>query len=542
MAACSDSDEEFIISRTSKLRDELVTLRIDGDFTDFTLKAGEKSVACHRVIIAANSPYLKAMLKSKMKETDEKEVCLDISQNALHIILNYMYSGEMRIAREMLQEVIEAADYLQMEELKEKCAEKAYTIIKPNNVISWFKFSDKMNLDELISRCSQIMISDIKEILSGPEFLELSISELNHYFSEAERNKVDPDVLLGAGLDWVSADSQTRHDVIEDLLKSVSLEKCSLQCVKEEAEKHAVSLRSNPSGYKLMLDAVIYIAQHRPIRKKRSPRIILIGGVESYALHSVPNDQCWLLDYPPCLLMSFKIPQSHLLHFISFCRTAEGFAMTSGYERNDAVMYSIKNSKWNQLTKPLVRRTGHASAFVKRALFLFGGRINGITSSSVHYLDESGAWHVAPDLPEKVFSPGVVCTDDDDVFLMDIYTTNKLFKMDVETKLWVNKATLPGCNCQGARIICVNERLYVAGGKNRILAWYGLYTDTWSHGVQPQFEHSFGAVVYQYNTILVIGGVDEKKVESYDLDTGVWSVCDWEMPKCIGDLHGLMIN
>ena len=91
-------------------------------------------------------------------------------------------------------------------------------------------------------------------------------------------------------------------------------------------------------------------------------------------------------------------------------------------------------------------------------------------------------------------------------------------------------------------MICVKDRLFVAGGEKNILAIYATSTDSWSHGVKLQLKHYFGAVLHQNNTIMVVGGEDQKKVESYDLDTGLWSVCDWEIPKPLIHLHGLMIN
>ena len=203
----SEDCEDVFILRTpafsSRLGDELVTLHIlDGDFTDFILKAGDKAVECHRVIIAANSPHLKTMLKSNMKETKEYQACLDnISPNALDVVMKYMYTGETRIPKDLLRDVVEAADFLQMDELKQICVEKASMIVQPNNVISWFKLSDKMNLPELLAKCSEIMTSQLEEIKSGQEFLEMSISELSNYFTEAKKNEVDPDALLGAGLD-----------------------------------------------------------------------------------------------------------------------------------------------------------------------------------------------------------------------------------------------------------------------------------------------------------------------------------------------------
>ena len=143
MASCGD-DDDVVIKRTTAfsetLIDELLASLHDETFTDFKLKTGDKVMQCHRLVIAAISPVLKAMLKSQMREATEKQIKLDnISPRVLNILLNYMYCGEARIPKETLKEVVEAADFLQLDELKQMCVDQAPPIIQPDNVLGWFK-------------------------------------------------------------------------------------------------------------------------------------------------------------------------------------------------------------------------------------------------------------------------------------------------------------------------------------------------------------------------------------------------------------------
>ena len=180
MASCSDdNDGNIIISRTeafsSKLGEELMMMQDEDDFTDFSLRTGDRVVECHRVIIAAVSPVLKAMLKSKMKEFTEKQIQLDnISPQIMDILIKYIYCGETRISKEILRDVVEAADFLQMDDLKQMCVEQATPLIHPKNVISWFKFSGRLNLPGLLSHCSNIMTSQLYEIRSF-NFIKLDL-------------------------------------------------------------------------------------------------------------------------------------------------------------------------------------------------------------------------------------------------------------------------------------------------------------------------------------------------------------------------------
>ena len=139
MARCAAEDDSVLISRTtafvSQLCEQLDTLYTDADLTDFTLIACGKEYKCHRVILAANSPMFKRMLKTPMREMSSNEMILDcISPQAVESILAYMYTGQARIPRESLKEVMLGADYFQMDELKRICDEKAPPVIQPSSI------------------------------------------------------------------------------------------------------------------------------------------------------------------------------------------------------------------------------------------------------------------------------------------------------------------------------------------------------------------------------------------------------------------------
>ena len=539
-------DDDIVICETKSFMDRfsqgLQTLRIDKDFTDFTLKTGEKIVECHRVVIATHSPVLKSMLKSPMKETTEKQIELNnISPQAMDNIVEYMYSGRTTISKDTLRDVIEAADFLQMDELKQLCIDQAPAVFEPHNVISWFKFSTKLDLIDLHIECSKIMTTQLDEIKSGKEFLELKISELNSYIDDLKQNDADPDDMLGASLDWVHADPENRGEEMEELLAAVPLEQCSYQCLEEEEQKHQSLLDTN-LGAQIKLVQALKVLRENGVptttrRKKESdPFYLLIGG----GGWNYRDELCWLLDSTFSLTPFCDIPEQlkgGKSHF-SICKTPEGFILT---DSDFAMSFNVKKRTWKKLPEPIVERFGHGSAFVKNILFIFGGEINDCLSSSVHYLDDSGSWQVGPNIPAACHYPEVVNIGEE-IFLMDTYRLNGLYKLKVSTMEWSNLAALPPWSkLTGARMIQVNDRLYLAGGYyNCSIAWYTPSTNTWRSNASPhQLQHHLGAMLHHDNTILFLGGWNQEKVESFDLDTGVWSVCDWEVPKQLEYLHCL---
>ena len=429
----------------------------------------------------------------------------------------------------MLLELIEAADFLEMIELKEMCVGQASPLIQPDNVFSWFSLSCEMNLSELLTRCVKIMTWQLHEIKSRQEFLELSSSELSIFFAEADQFDVDPDDLLGASFEWLRADPEFRIEFMEVLLKDIPMEKCSLQCIQEEEDKNGSLIEQNAKVYKLITKALIQIANRKPLREKRSAGkcMIAVGGSKC--------EQSWTLDSPVALTKLCTTPEENNLFDTSCCATPEGFAVTGGSADSvAAAMFHMESKTWEKLPDLKRYRSHHGSIYVKNRLFVVCGFVGYPNKNgSVHYLDkESGSWKAAPDMPvtAEVLHPESVSTGDD-VFVLDTCESKRLFKISIDSMSWEEKAPLPGRTAEGARMISINEdRFCVVGGKKHLLAWYTPSTDTWVHkGARPLHWHKFGAVFHRNNTIMILGG-DSHKCESYNMETDVWCRSELKIP------------
>ena len=151
-------------------------LRLDDEITDFAIVSGKQSFNCHRVILAGSSPVLQAMVRSGMTEASENKVTLDtIPLAVMQLILDYLYTGDVLIPHEHLQKTIEAADYLQLLELKEICLGDADAALQPSNIVSWYKLADGLEIEELKLKCAEVMSSSLAEVSRFAEFQELML-------------------------------------------------------------------------------------------------------------------------------------------------------------------------------------------------------------------------------------------------------------------------------------------------------------------------------------------------------------------------------
>ena len=261
------------LAYSSRIASKFQQLRLDDEITDFTILSGKQSFNCHKVILAGSSPVLHAMVRSGMREASKSQADFDtIPPTVMQLVLEYIYTGEVTVPHEHLQQTIDAADYLQLLELKEICLSEAVTAFKPSNVVSWYKLADRLDVCELKSKCAEVMSASLGEVSHCTEFQELSFAEVNSFMSSAEETNADPDDLLEASLQWINSKLSERIDCMEELLQKIQLLKCSVECLENEMETHEALFMSCPIGYKMVTKVLLQLAKEDGVRRKRESK------------------------------------------------------------------------------------------------------------------------------------------------------------------------------------------------------------------------------------------------------------------------------
>lgn len=93
-------------------------------FSDVTILVDGGEFKAHRVILAARSPYLSAMLQHKMVEGISRIIVLeDIDRWVFEDVLYYIYTGRLRNLKEYAQELLVASAKFCLDNLKDICCE-----------------------------------------------------------------------------------------------------------------------------------------------------------------------------------------------------------------------------------------------------------------------------------------------------------------------------------------------------------------------------------------------------------------------------------
>uniref|UniRef100_A0A7N4PAP7 Intracisternal A particle-promoted polypeptide n=1 Tax=Sarcophilus harrisii TaxID=9305 RepID=A0A7N4PAP7_SARHA len=139
----SDRHAQIILAQINEMRS-------GQDFCDVQLQVGEAEFRVHRLVLAASSPYFAALFTGGMKESCKDEVqILGIEAGIFQTLLDFIYTGVVNIGVNNVQELIVAADMLQLTEVVDLCCEFLKGQVEPSNCIGIFQFSEQIACHDL---------------------------------------------------------------------------------------------------------------------------------------------------------------------------------------------------------------------------------------------------------------------------------------------------------------------------------------------------------------------------------------------------------
>ena len=99
-------------------------LRQQHELCDVVLKVDSFRVHAHRVVLASCSPYFMAMFTGSLCEREKEEIELkSVDETALCSLVEFAYTGKIRITHANVQALLPAANLLQLRCVKKLCCD-----------------------------------------------------------------------------------------------------------------------------------------------------------------------------------------------------------------------------------------------------------------------------------------------------------------------------------------------------------------------------------------------------------------------------------
>ncbi|KAM8935867.1 actin-binding protein IPP isoform 3-T3 [Lycaon pictus] len=211
----SDKHAQLILAQVNKMR--------NGEhFCDVQLQVGKETFKVHRLVLAASSPYFAALFTGGMKESSKDVVqILGIEAGIFQILLDFIYTGIVNIGVNNVQELIVAADMLQLTEVVNLCCEFLKGQIDPLNCIGIFQFSEQIACHDLLEFTENYIHVHFLEVHSGEEFLALTKDQLIKILRSEELSIEDEYQVFLAAMQWILKDLGKRRKHVVEVLEPI---------------------------------------------------------------------------------------------------------------------------------------------------------------------------------------------------------------------------------------------------------------------------------------------------------------------------------
>lgn len=130
-------------------------------------------------------------------------------------------TGIVNINENNVQELIVAADMLQLTEVVDLCCEFLKGQIEPLNCIGLFQFSEHIACHDLMEFTENYIHAHFLEVLSGEEFLALTKEQLIKILRSEDLSIEDEYQVFAAAMQWILKDLGGRKKHVVEVLEPV---------------------------------------------------------------------------------------------------------------------------------------------------------------------------------------------------------------------------------------------------------------------------------------------------------------------------------
>lgn len=211
----SDRYARLILAQMNKMR-------LRTDFCDVGLRVGGRVFRVHRLVLAASSPYFSALFSGRMSEADKDEVqILGVEAEVFEILVEFIYTGMINVSVENVQELIVAADMLQLAEVVSICGEFLKEHLEPSNCVGIYQFLEQIACVGMLEFTEDYIHVHFLEVCVLEEFWGLSKDQLVKLLRSEELRIEDEYQVFTAAMDWVLQDVTRRKKYVVEVLDPV---------------------------------------------------------------------------------------------------------------------------------------------------------------------------------------------------------------------------------------------------------------------------------------------------------------------------------
>ena len=182
----------------------------EGRFCDVTLKVPPLELKAHKLVLVSLSEYFRAMLTDGLKESGQSEIEFqDLDSTMTRILVDFAYTGKIRITGENVQELLVTANFLGITSVIEACCKFIEERIDKENCIEILHFADGYGLAGLFQRDVDFIAGHMLDFENDPVLNDLPYNVLSAIISSEKMV-----MKVGDKIVWPDAQEQRLFNVV----------------------------------------------------------------------------------------------------------------------------------------------------------------------------------------------------------------------------------------------------------------------------------------------------------------------------------------
>jgi len=523
------------------------SIRREGKLCDVTLVVGEHSIRAHRIVLAANIPYFRAMFTHDMAESRQSDITMrSIDPSAAESLVNFAYTGRVTISTSNVQNLMLAASFLQLTKVRDACADFLHARLTPQNVLGIRTFAESLGSLSLVKAADKFLQKHFKSVSESEEFLAVGLAEVTELVGRDELHVVTEEIVFLAVLRWIKQDPEERAVHLPALLVRVRLPLLTPQFLADRVATEEL-IRSSHQCRDLLDEARDYhlMPERRPQLKSFISRARccrdLVGVIYAVGGQTKSGNSLSTVEVYDPIQGRWRDAEA-----MSMLRSRVGVAVMqnrlyaiggyNGQERlNTVEVFDAATGRWSKVAAMNCKRSAVGAVAVGDHLYVCGG-FDGISSLDTveRFEPEENSWSLVSSMTKHRSAAGVVQLFGKIYALgghngLSIFDSVEVY--DTVSAVWEETVPMLSKRCR-LGVATLNGKIYACGGYDgssflRSVECFDPVTSKWSYISSMNVTRSRVALVADMDRLWAIGGYDGMKnlstVEMYNPETDAWS-------------------
>uniref|UniRef100_A0A1A9W147 Kelch-like protein diablo n=1 Tax=Glossina brevipalpis TaxID=37001 RepID=A0A1A9W147_9MUSC len=489
-------------------------------------------IYAHKAILSAASPYFAAMFEHDVKENAQGWVqFIDVEAIALKAIIDYIYTGEIKIDENTVQSLLFTSDLLQINWIKEHCEQFLMSILQLTNCFNIWRIADMHSCKDLFAYCTNYILKHFPRLIDGQEFLTLSFEEVKAIVADDDLHVQSEENAYVSVLTWIKHDIEARQNHLEELMSHVRLPLLKPEFIR----KHALTepLLSRELLNLLPNNKRKYNSGNAPSERRRRtryglPHVLFTGGLKCYGSRTAQSD-CKMFNITrsePLLTVSSMIERRLDLSTITlngFAYSIGGCDSLSSLHLRTAECYDPIMNQWTQIAPMQIGHCNHRACAYNDLIYVIGGRDN---STVEYYNPIADKWYNCP--PSLHSDYNRVDVIENGIFCLGAGLNGTMSRFDPREGQWYNIESNFN-NMDDFEMISYRHSLYSIGGypSERACKRFDTRSNRWEQLCSMNIGRQSPSAMINQNEIYVFGGWSNgftSVVEHYDFKKDIWTI------------------